>query len=139
MMLQEEFLVARPRERVATDLDDDRTIEKLFPDTVLEHTVEGARETRTPYTALGQTRDVRFVFQTLPDGNIRFDKICDGNVWRALSGRVEVEAVDAGTTRVIITMEGRTRAFVPEVTIRAPMREQMRQMARSLRDQLETA
>ena len=73
---------------------------------------------------------------TLPDGSLRFEKVCDGNVWRFLEGKIELED-DAGTTTVRISMEGQTRSFVPEITIRVPMREQIDQMAKALRAQLE--
>ena len=137
MKLQKEFIVARPRAKVVADLDDDRTLAKLFPDTRVEHTVDGARETLTPYTTLGQNREIRFVFQTLPDGNLHFEKVCDGNVWRSLRGDLRLEAIDERMTRVVLSMDGQTRAFVPEITIRVPMREQIDQMAKALRAQLE--
>ena len=93
------------------------------------------RETRTPYTG---SRDIRFVFETLPDGNVRFEKICDGNVWRSLEGEVKLEGRPQGRTRVVLRMDGRTRTFVPEMTIRGPMRDQIEQMTRALRSRLET-
>ena len=95
------------------------------------------RETVTPYSALGQTRELRFLFQTLPEGDLRFEKVCDGNVWKALDGEIRLEAIDERMTSVRISMQGRTRAFVPEITIRAPMRDQIDQMARSLKLELE--
>ena len=137
MKLHKEFVLRPSRAEVVSALEDDETLCKLFPGTRIENRAAGVRETVTPYSALGQTREIRFVFQTLPDGDLRFDKICDGNVWKALDGKIGLEAIDERMTSVRISMEGRTRAFVPELTIRAPMRDQIDQMARSLRLELE--
>ena len=43
----------------------------------------------------------------------------------------------ARRTRVRIEMEGRTKALVPEFTIRGPMQDQLDQMASALRERLE--
>ena len=136
MRFEKEFVIGRPRDEVVADLDDDATFGSLFPDTRVVSLGPGVHETRTPFTALGQTRDIRFVFETRPDGNLRFHKICDGNVWRSLDGEISLDAKDARTTRVVLRMDGRTRAFVPEFTIRGPMRDQIEQMARALRKRL---
>jgi carbon monoxide dehydrogenase subunit G len=137
MKLQKEFAVARPRAAVAEALEDDGILEKLFPGTRIEHPRDGVRETFTPFSALGSSREIRFLFQTLPDGNMRFEKVCDGNVWRFLEGRIQLDEVDERMTRVGISMTGQTRAFVPDITIRAPMRSQIEDMARVLRAELE--
>ncbi|MFQ5513013.1 MAG: hypothetical protein ACE5FG_01140 [Myxococcota bacterium] len=137
MKLEQEFLVNRPRETVARRLDDDVTFAALFPKTHVTRSAEGRRETCTPLRVLGREREVRFVFETLPDGNVRFAKICDGNVWRSLEGEVRLEEKDTETTRLRLRMEGRTRSFVPEITIRIPMREQITQMAGALKRRLE--
>ncbi len=139
MKFEKEFVVGRPLEAVAADLDDDRTFAAFFPETRVTRKSERVRETSTPFRALGQSRDVRFVFETLPDGNVRFEKICDGNVWRSLQGEVRLEQRAGGRTHVVLSMDGRTRAFVPEITIRAPMRDQIEQMTRALRKRLENA
>ena len=137
MRFEKEFVVDRDRKTVAANLDDDRTFAALFPKTRVTRRGEHVRETCTPFRALGQSREVRFVFETLPDGNVRFSKICDGNVWRSLEGEVRLEEQDASRTRVVLRMDGRTRAFVPEITIRSPMRDQIEQMATALRTQFE--
>ncbi len=137
MKLEQTFTVPCPRAEIADRLDDDETFAALFPDTVVERTGERVRETCTPLRALGQEREIRFVFETLPGGDVRFAKICDGNVWRSLEGEVVLEAKDDATTRVRLRMDGRTRAWVPEITIRGPLREQIEQMARGLRARLE--
>ena len=139
MTLEQEFLVHRPRAKVVTRLDDDDTFARLFPETRVVRKSKGVRETCTPFQALGQQRDVRFVFETLSDGNVRFEKICDGNVWRSLKGEVQLDETDATTTRVRLRMDGRTRSLVPEITIRSAMRQQISQMADALRNRLEGA
>ena len=136
MKVEKEFVVGRPLKDVARDLDDDRTFAALFPETRVTKKAEHVRETFTPFRALGQSREIRFVFETLPGGNVRFDKNCDGNVWRSLKGEVRLEEQDPARTRVVLCMEGRTRRFVPEITIGIPMREQIDQMARALRTRL---
>ena len=137
MEIEKEFLVERSREEIAARLDDDESFATLFPDTSVERIDESTRETRTPYPGPGKARDIRFIFRTRPDGDVDFEKVCDGNVWRSLVGQVKLEALDEGMTQVVLRMEGRTRAFVPEITIRIPMREQIEQMARALRARLE--
>ena len=100
-------------------------------------TGEHVRETCTLYRALGAERELRFVFETLARGKVRFAKICDGNVWRSLEGELSLAEKDAETTRVSLSLEGTTRAFVPELTIRAPMRDQISRMAKALKTRLE--
>jgi len=137
--LEKEFVVARPRERVASVFDDDATYRALFPDTRVVASRAGVRETVTEYSALGARRDIRFVFRTQPDGNLRFEKVCDGNVWRSLEGEVLLQPSGADRTRVVLRMEGRTRTFVPELAIRGPMKDQLEQMASALRERIEEA
>jgi carbon monoxide dehydrogenase subunit G len=138
MQLEKEFVVQRPRDSVAPLLDDDETFTSLFPETRIVSRTANRRETVTPYRALGQSRDIRFVFETVSEG-LRFEKVCDGNVWRSLRGEVRLEKEGKRSTRVVIRMEGQTRAFVPELAIRAPMRQQIEEMARSLRSRMEKA
>jgi carbon monoxide dehydrogenase subunit G len=139
MKIEKEFVVPLPRDEVARALDDDAVFESLFPDTRITASVDGMRETITSFSALGQTREIRFTFRTLSDGNVRFSKICDGNVWRSLEGEVRLEPSAGDSTRVVLRMEGRTRALVPELTIRGPMRDQLDQMVDSLRSRLGNA
>ena len=54
-----------------------------------------------------------------------------------MRGEVRLEPEPDASTRVIIQMEGQTRALVPELAIRGPMRQQLDEMARSLRERLE--
>lgn len=136
---EKEFIVARPFDEIAADLSTDRTLEALFPNTEFTRRDDGTIETRTPFEALGSSRDIRFIVSEERAGLLHFSKICDGNVWRSLEGDLCVEEVDARASRVVLELEGRTRAFVPELTIRVPMREQIEQMAKNLRSQLESA
>jgi hypothetical protein len=67
---------------------------------------------------------------------VQFEKVCDGRVWKELTGSVSL--VERGaSTRVRIVLDGRTKSFVPEFTIRVPMQEQLDQMATALRELLE--
>ena len=70
---------------------------------------------------------------------MRFEKECDGNVWRELSGTLCFQERGAQKTRVRIEMNGRTKPLVPEFTIRGPMQQQLDQMAKALRTRLESA
>jgi hypothetical protein len=90
----------------------------------------GTGETRTRFSALGTESIVRFVFKNAPEGGLSFEKICDGKVWRSLSGAIRLDPVNDATTRIRVEMEGTTRALVPEFTIRAPMKDQLQQMTR---------
>jgi carbon monoxide dehydrogenase subunit G len=136
--LEREFTVERHRDEIVVVFDDDATFEAILPDTRIVKKEGDVRHTVTPYTAMGQSGEARFVFTTLVDGNLRFEKICDGNVWRALEGEVTLDE-DGPFTRVVLRMEGRTRALVPELAIRGPLREQLDQMADALRRRLESA
>ena len=138
MKLAKEFTVERERDDLVGVLDDDATFEAIMPDTRIVKREGDVRHTETPFSAMGRTGEVRFVFTTLVDGNLRFQKICDGNVWRTLEGEVTLEE-DGPFTRVILRMEGRTRSLIPELAIRGPMREQIDQMASALRARLESA
>ena len=111
MKIDEEFVVGRGRSDVVRSLDRDDTFAALFPDTTVHSLGAHERETHTPYPGPGRARDIRFVFRTREDGNVRFEKICDGNIWRSLEGEVRAEVVDERMTRIVLSMEGRTRAF----------------------------
>jgi len=132
-----EFVVRRGQAEVAEILGSDATVTQLFPDTEIVSSRNGERETRTRVSALGAETTVRFVFRDAPDGGLRFEKICDGRVWRSLEGAIRLLSVNDVTTRVQIAMEGTTRALVPVFTIRTPMKDQLQQMTRALRERLE--
>lgn len=138
MRLVKEFEVGSPRERVASLLRDEATLTGLFPNTdteVVER--DGSRTTtRTRYRALGREGEATFHFTFRDDGNLGFEKVCDGRVWRELRGEVRLEASDGGT-RVSVSMEGATKSFVPEFTIKGPMQEQLDEMAAALRGRVE--
>lgn len=132
---ESDFTVPRSRAEVAILLDDDETITSLLPGTAILPRCDGTRETRTP-SPLGQSRDIRFIFHRVEDGGLLFEKICDGNIWRSLDGQVRLEDIGTNCTRVQLRMDGRTRALVPELTIRGPMRDQIEQMTKALRARL---
>jgi hypothetical protein len=72
------------------------------------------------------------------DGNVRFEKVCDGNVWRELRGELELDESGDGCV-VTLRLEGSTKTLVPEFTIRGPMKEQIEEMAHALRRRIEGA
>jgi hypothetical protein len=139
MKFENEFVVRRPLEACASVLASDATITSLFPDTEIVSNTAGVRETRTRVSALGTESIVRFKFKARPGGGMRFEKICDGKIWRALEGDISLAAVNDATTRVVIAMEGSTRALVPEFTIKGPMKDQLQQMTRALRARMDQA
>ena len=139
MRFENEFVVRRPLEACASVLSSDATITSLFPDTQIVSNAGGVRETQTRVSALGTESTVRFKFRSRPDGGMRFEKICDGKIWRSLEGNVALAAVNDSTTRVVISLDGSTRALVPEFTIKGPMKEQLQQMTRALRSRMDQA
>jgi len=135
--MEKEFDVARPRAEAASMLGDDAVLCELFPDTKTEIVArKGRRKTiESHYTALGREGVATFHFDFDPGGDVRFEKVCDGRIWRELHGAVTlVERKDK--TRVRIELEGRTKALVPEFTIRGPMQDQLEQMAKALKRRL---
>lgn len=135
--MEKEFDVARPRSEAAAALADESVLADLFPDTKTEIVArKGARKTlQSHYTALGREGVATFHFDFQPSGDVRFEKVCDGRIWRELVGTVTLtERKDK--TRVRIELEGRTKALVPEFTIRGPMQDQLEQMAKALKKRL---
>ncbi len=139
MRLEKTFEVNRSRDDTVACVGDEATLLDLFPDGQTEIVGrEGDRiTTRTRYKALGREGVATFHFTHLLDGNIRFSKVCDGNVWKQLDGELSFEELDGGLTQVRIEMEGRTKGLVPEFTIKAPMRGQIEEMASALRRRIE--
>ena len=138
MHLEKDFSVAKARQEVAQALDDDATFETLFPDTSVASRGGGVRETTTQVALAGVSRELRFVFETAPDGNIHFHKICDGNIWRSLEGDIQLESLGTDRTRVSVSMEGKTRAFVPERAISGQMKKQLNDMVDALQTRIES-
>ena len=116
----------------------DEALLELLPegDTQIVESEGDRRTTETRYTALGIEGVATFRFTFLMDGNVRFEKVCDGRVWRELRGRVSFKAKGAGT-RVRVSLDGRTKPLVPEFTIKGPMEEQITEMSAALRAVLE--
>jgi len=132
--LEKKFEIDRPPEFTSRIASLDETLLSLFADakTEIVEREGNRRTTRTHYNALGREGVATFHFHSLPDGRISFDKVCDGNVWQELSGTVLFEKRGGGT-QVTLKMVGRTKTLVPEFAIRLPMRDQIEQMASSLR------
>jgi carbon monoxide dehydrogenase subunit G len=139
MRLEKTFDVRRSRDEAVRILEQDETLTSLFPDSetrIVEK--QGDRKTVVSrYRALGREGEATFHFDFLMDGSVRFEKVCDGRVWRELRGEVAFEERGQGT-RVSIELEGRTKGFVPEFTIRGPMQEQLEQMATALERRIES-
>ncbi len=135
MRVEKTVEVARPRDEVLEALWRDDTLTELFPDAETEvvESRSDRKTTRTHYRALGREGVATFHFDRLPDGNLAFEKVCDGKVWRELYGELSVEE-RRGRTRIHLTMEGRTRPLVPELAIRGPLKEQLEAMARALEE-----
>jgi len=138
MRLQRSFDVKRPADDVRDVLAREETLLGLFPEGSTEVLArEGDRTTvRTRYEVLGQEGVATFHFDRLMDGSVRFEKVCDGRVWKELIGDLGVEE-DGGHARVTLDLRGATKAFVPEFTIKLPMQEQIEQMEEALRARLE--
>ena len=139
MKLEKSFDVRCAREAALAALAREETLLELFPDTKTEIVAREAGRTtiRSHYRALGQDGTATFHFRFEPSGELRFEKVCDGRVWRQLEGSVSFTGRGA-RTRVRIAMEGRTKTFVPELAIRGPMHAQLEKMAGALRERLES-
>lgn len=140
MHLEKEFDVPQARDVAVERVARDETLLELFPDSKTEivERHENRRTTCTHYRALGRDGVATFHFTFEPGGEVAFEKVCDGRVWRELVGRVSFTARGKGT-RVRIEMDGRTKPLVPEFTIRGAMQEQIDQMASALRERLRSA
>ena len=137
MQLERSIQVPCGREVAAERLAADELLTALFPDAETK-IVERKGERRTiesRYELMGRPGVATFHFDRAPNGDIHFEKVCDGRVWKELTGCVLLEG--AGSfTEVRIELEGRTKTLVPELAIRAPMQEQMDQMVDALRQWL---
>jgi hypothetical protein len=140
MRLSKEFEVARSRADAAAVLADEGTITSLFADakTEIVKRAENKLTTHSKFRALGRDSDATFHFTFAADGNVRFEKVCDGKIWRKLEGKITFEERGA-RTRVRFEMEGATKGFLPEFTIKLPLEQQLDGMARALRTRIEKA
>jgi len=139
MQLSKEFDVTATRARACEVLAEDATLTSLFPDTKTDIVARKAsrRTTKSVYKLLGQEGEATFHFDTQQDGSVKFAKVCDGRVWKELSGRVTL-AERGAKLRVRIEMEGKTKGFVPEFTIKTPLQKQLDDMATALRRRMES-
>jgi len=138
VQLSTQFEVKCPRATAVEITARDETLVGLFPDaeTRVVECDANSKTTQTHYTALGRPGVATFHFVFAEDGDVEFEKVCDGVMWRELRGMVTFRE-HGGKTRVCIEMEGRTKPLVPEFTVKGAMREQLDQMARALRERLE--
>jgi hypothetical protein len=138
--LEKEFDVRQAPDAAYRIVARDETLVTLFPETKTEIVASQGeqRRLRSHYTALGQPGVATFDFTFVPEGEVRFEKVCDGRVWRELTGCVSFRR-RGKKTRVRIEMDGRTKSLVPEFTIRSAMKDQLEQMASALRERLEEA
>lgn len=138
MKLAKDFDVRCGRDAAIAAMTREETLLELFPETQTEIVSrEAGRITvRSHYRALGQEGTATFHFRFEPSGEVRFEKVCDGRIWRELRGAVSFVGRGA-RTRVHIEMEGRTKTLVPEFAIGAPMRDQLDKMAGAIRERLE--
>jgi hypothetical protein len=139
MKLSKEFDVTATRARACEVLAEDATLTSLFPDTKTDIVARSGRRrtARSVYKLLGQEGEATFHFDAQDDGGVKFAKVCDGRVWKELSGRVTLQERGA-KLRVRIEMEGKTKGFVPEFTIKAPLQKQLDDMAAGLRQRMES-
>jgi carbon monoxide dehydrogenase subunit G len=139
LRLEKQFDVDRSRDEAVECVVQDATLIGLFPDaeTEIVESRGDRRTVRSHYRALGREGTATFHFDFLLDGGVRFEKLCDGKVWRRLVGQVSFEERGA-RTRVRIELDGQTRPLVPEFTIKGAMRDQLEQMARALRQRIES-
>ena len=134
MRLERRFQVKKPREKVIELIEQDETLTGLFPDTDTR-VVDRSGDRRTMvsrYRALGREGEATFHFTFLVDGNVRFEKVCDGKVWRSLRGALRFEE-RGDKTRVCIELDGRTKRLVPEFTIKGPLEDQIDEMVTALK------
>ena len=139
MKLSKEFDVTATRARASEVLAEDVTLTSLFPDTKTSIVARSARRrtTKSVYKLLGQAGEATFHFDAQDDGGVAFAKVCDGRLWKELSGRVTLQE-RGPKLRVRIEMEGKTKGFVPEFTIKTPLQKQLDDMATALRRRMES-
>lgn len=137
MHLKKSFEVDRARDDVVEILCREESLLALFPNGESEALESSADRitTRTHYRVLGRDGVATFHFDFLMDGNIRFEKVCDGRMWSALKGEVDIEERGAGS-RITLSLDGRTKPLIPEFSIKAPMEEQLAEMLQAMRERL---
>jgi len=137
MQMERSFTVPCSFEQASDALVHEETLLSLFPGRteVVDRSADRIT-TRTHYTALGREGHATFHIDYLMDGGLRFEKVCDGNVWRALSGHVELEDLGGAQCRVVLRLDGTTKRLVPEFTIKGPMEDQIGEMSDALEARL---
>jgi carbon monoxide dehydrogenase subunit G len=140
MHLEKQFDVKRPRGEVVEAVARDETLIELFAEqeTEIVESRGSRRTTLTRYRALGREGEATFHFCFESDGSITFEKECDGRIWRELKGAVSFEEHGQGT-RVRLELDGRTKALVPEFTVKGQMQSQLEEMTEALRKRIAAA
>lgn len=137
MQLERMIRVACSRDQAVERLGRDELLLELFPETktrIIDRSGD-RRTVESRYELLGKAGVATFHFDRAPNGDIHFEKVCDGRVWRELTGSVLLEAAGGGT-EVRLELEGRTKALIPELAIRVPLQEQLEQMSLALQTRL---
>ena len=128
------FEVDSDRDRVVEVLSKEETLVALLGEGTEIVDRSGDRLTaRTPYSALGKEGVVTFNLTYQLDGNLRFEKVCDGNIWKSLIGEVCIED-HADGAEVTLSLKGRTKSLIPEFTIKGPLEDQIFEMSETLQD-----
>ncbi len=137
MKIERKFSVPTDLEHVHARLADETTLTGLFPEAKTEiiGREPGRITVNSRYKALGREGEAQFHFSWDDAGDLSFEKVCDGNVWKQLRGNI-IATGDAAGTRVRIAMEGKTKTFVPELTIKLPMEMQIDEMVGALKRRL---
>ena len=140
MRIKKHFDVRQPPEVAASILKEEETLTGLFANSETEIVArDGDRLTvLSRYTLIGQEGEATFHFDYAQARLVTFEKVCNGRVWKQLSGSVRCRPLREGT-RVEIEMDGRTKGLVPEFTIKLPLQEQLDQMTRGLKRRIETS
>jgi len=138
--LNKSVRVKAPRDAAVEIIERDATLCGLFPEA---ETAVVSRDTDrkilySKFEVMGRPAEATFHFTFLMDGNVRFEKVCDGNVWKSLRGELNFEE-DGDDTEVEVNFDGRTRGLVPEFTIKGPMQEQLSSMVDALKETIEGA
>ena len=131
MQTKRSFTVALDRDGVVEALAGEDALLGLLPDSQIVASSGDRRTIASHYTALGKEGVATFHFDTLMDGSLRFEKVCDGRVWRELRGELSIDDEGSGA-RITIEMNGRTKSLVPEFAIKGPMEEQIDEMSDAL-------
>lgn len=134
MELEKHFDVNATKEQASAVLAEDETLTGLLPEgeTEIVERRPGRKTLRSRYRIMGREGEAVFHFTFEEGGGVRFEKVCDGRVWKLLRGEIRL-APRGRRTRVSLSLEGRTKGLVPEFTVKGPLQEQIEAMGEALR------